>query len=1211
MTHPPPSDHDHREHARTTFGAPVVLEAGAGTGKTAVLVGRLVTWLIGPGWERHAQIGDDEVVAAQALERVLALTFTEKAAGEMASRLTSALELVRGARDELPGLPLATLAADCGIPLATCQTRAAALGVHTDRIEVTTIHAWCRRVLSAFPVEARLHPDFEVDAEGFRRRAVVDEVVAEWVAHDFAADGNPDAVALAAEKLDPECIWKALSQLAEESVDAATLAEDFLSSERLDDARAELLEPLGRLLVPVGVLLASGRKQLGIALECAAWVQEAERAVSAATTFDELQAAFATDSAAASIKRLKAWRHGKFGKTEIAVLQDTDPARDAARDLVPLAGQWAKANPAALRRAAPLLSHLLEEVRERLTARGIVSFGDLLVVADQLLAQDAIRDRLRAGLDQILVDEFQDTDARQYRLVQRLALDGDGERPGLFLVGDPKQSIYGWRQADLRAYDAFKTRLRERFDIEPRTLWVNFRSVPAVLDEVANIIGQVMEPEDGVQPPFQRLEAGAALADAPGFDRVGRRPIEVWVSWRREDDDGRGNAGPGTTSAAARGLEAHAIARDIRELKNADPDLRWRDVAVLIRTKTALDTYLMALRNASIPFLVEGDRNFYRRREVIDATNTIRCILDPTDHIALLAFLRSPTIGVPDAALIPLWERHFPSAITKLGAPDRPALEALHALIDDAATEVPRDVPGIEDVRGWHHSLHDAVEALAHLRQSFTELPADAWVEQVRRLIPIEATEAVRYLGEHRAANLERLFDKVLDALVSGEGGPDAVLRELRLATEDIHPEKDASIGEDEIDAVRVMTIHMAKGLDFAHVYLPDLHHGQAVDLDDRSRVLQLPSGRFEVNLMGLTSPGWHHVRSREREVRHAENVRLLYVAMTRAKQRLVLIGKWPDPHKERHPADARELIELIACRGDGPAEHLVTWADDLASAPAEAFDATGARWRLLDPVESLMVDHRTGSAAALDADAVAVRSDRLHAARTEAAARRDRPLVAAASSLSHEAQVATTRDLHDVDPGDPDPTTSPEAGDLDRPQRTATFARQIGTAVHRFLERLDLASDPVWAAAQALSRVDTDLAELLPPADVPRAAREARAFIESLASSQLIERLRALGDDLLGREVPLLLEPDTRHDGALGAIVGQIDLLYRDPATGDIVVADYKTDVVAEPELTDHARAYHGQGHAYVEAVRRALNLGAPPRFELWFLHHDRVVVV
>src|SRR5262249_40584400 len=158
------------------------------------------------------------------------------------------------------------------------------------------------------------------------------------------------------------------------------------------------------------------------------------------------------------------------------------------------------------------------------------SFEDLLTRAASLIAgHPQVAAELRRAVDQLLVDEFQDTDARQCAIIASLALAGDpADRPGLFLVGDPKQSIYGWRNADLAAYEGLLARVREAGG-SVGTLCVNHRSVPAILREVERVVAPVMERAQGLQPEFEPLAPSVERESSPGFCAGGRAPVEFWL----------------------------------------------------------------------------------------------------------------------------------------------------------------------------------------------------------------------------------------------------------------------------------------------------------------------------------------------------------------------------------------------------------------------------------------------------------------------------------------------------------------------------------------------------------------------------------------------------------------------------------------------------------------------------------------------------------
>ncbi|HZF09001.1 MAG TPA: 3'-5' exonuclease, partial [Thermoanaerobaculia bacterium] len=767
------------------------------------------------------------------------------------------------------------------------------------------------------------------------------------------------------------------------------------------------------------------------------------------------------------------------------------------------------------------------------------------------------------------------------------------------------------------AYDGFVDLVkREGGEVQP--LVENFRSVPAILAEVARVIEPVMREQSGLQPRFQPLLPCAAKAELPGFHKgeIGetgprlrpRRPVEYWVSWKAEGDPGETLAR--TRPGAAAELEADALAADLLDL-HAAHGVRWKDVGVLLRSTGELDVYLEALRRARIPFFVGRDKQYYRRREVIEAAALVRAVLDPGDHLALLTVLRSAAVGVPDAALIPLWQQDFPRHMTELAGPWPDKLANLRQAIEAAAGKVPADVPGIQAVRGWERNLVAAVEALAYLRESWEKDPADRFVERLRRLFLLEATESARYLGAYRLANLDRFFRQLLTALEEGGGDVTGVLRLLRRSVAESEEAEEGRPREGGEDAVSVLTIHGAKGLDFTHVYLLQLHKQSRVDPPGRTEVGVVPSsGRSaEYRLFGAPTPGFDRVEAERAAVEAAERVRTLYVAMTRAKDRLVLAGAWPQRESAPEPAQARTHVDLLLSRPHLPVLADL-WPASAAAGSWSAADPTGALWYLPDLHEREATPEGEREIPELPAPEEVQRGAALLVTRgREAAARMALPWSAAASEEAHERlrELQADSRFEDRAPGE-EPAANPEpAAPREPPDREAAMA--AGGAVHRALESWDLEADPQAELARQRALLPSYLAALLGDARPDRAQRRAAALLDRFAAGPLLPRLCSLAAGVLARELPVLLPPGPRETAPVGYVAGAIDLFYED-RDGALVVADYKTDdVQGEEALTARAAAYAPQGAAYVQAVQEALGLAAPPRFELWFLAAGRVV--
>jgi ATP-dependent helicase/nuclease subunit A len=570
-----------RHLAQCEFGAPLVLEAGAGTGKTAALVARILAWLLGPGWERaetalrsgaDVQAPPPERVAARALSRVVAITFTEAAAAEMATRVDAALcEIERG---ELPiGVDPDALPDE-----RARRSRGGALRSALDHLVVQTIHAYCRHLLLAHPFDADLHPGFEVDADGQVQAEVVREVVERRMRQAYAAPGESVALSLAAAGVGPHEIEGELLALLGRGVGAAALAEDPLAPARVcaqcERLRSTLEAFHSAFAAPLSAVRHGGKAQ-----EVADAVERTRQCLAQPprdlAELEALIAELARHWDATRLARLRKWSNGDLTNSEHEALGAEEPrlAELSARLAAPLE-HWTRLDVPPFAGARRVLADLLAEVEEAMRRRGSVSFSHLLTQTAALVArQPKVARRVRLRIDQILVDEFQDTDRCQCAIVGALALEGPpDERPGLFIVGDPKQSIYGWRSADLVAYEDFVERVCAEGGAR-HALSVNFRSVPAILDEVERVVAPVMIREPGLQPSFQPLVPSPENAAPSQAVEARFAPVEYWISALQE-----GGVPRETSAREAAELEARALAVDLLELRAAE-GVAWRATA--------------------------------------------------------------------------------------------------------------------------------------------------------------------------------------------------------------------------------------------------------------------------------------------------------------------------------------------------------------------------------------------------------------------------------------------------------------------------------------------------------------------------------------------------------------------------------------------------------------------------------------------------------
>lgn len=1222
-------DREARQAAQSIFDRPVIVEAGAGTGKTTILVARVLSWVLGPGWdaaraeitaheEARARRGPaagaaatdepaPETIAARALESVVAITFTEAAAAEMASRVAERLAQIATGDAGAPGFEPELVADSQGGALDrdSMAERARALLGQLDRLTASTIHAFCHALLRRHPLEARLHPEFAIDARGERLEEIVQNVVETRVKEAYAEEelAKSPLVELATHGKSPQQVAEALTELAFEGVLAEGLEPDPFRPELVEEIAAALeTHVAGFLELAAGDLAKVKGTQNPARVERALVATGKALAAARSAGFEGLDLAnhlcreLADTWDGPPWPHLKKWSRGRFGKAEQRTFEErVDGLRELAAALVERIAYLRKADPAFLDVARRALFPLLEEIEREARSSGVVNFQALLRETWRLLHEHRrILERERRGIRQLLVDEFQDTDRLQCDIVRLLALpekaaSGDGPSMGLFIVGDPKQSIYGWRNADLEAYDRL-VELALAAGGERFPLVRNFRSDAAVLAEVDRSVSQVMIEEAGLQPPFESLVPSAS-ADAKPIGELGDgrwAPVEYWVSWGPE-------LRAKTRHAEAAEIEARAIASDIRALHDAGT--RWKDCALLLRSASRVDTYLEGFRDAGVPFVVTSDKQYFRRREVIDASALVRCVVSPADHLALLTWLRSPLVGVPDAALIPLWSRKFPNLLTELEGRDQAAeLEQIEVVVRESAAVVAgatkARIPGLDRIEGWEELLISSVRTLAELRAAFREQPSDRFMEQLRWSFLPEAIESARYLGRYRVANLERLFRSIQVGLDLRGGDVQAVLRQLRrsvglaLEAEEALP-KDAAE-----DAVQVMTIHKAKGLEFGHVYLAQLHaegrisERRQFDADRRWD----SSGQLEYVLFDSPTLGFDEVERHRERVSGAEQVRTLYVALTRAQKRLVLVGKWPEEIKAGRSSQPT-YVELLSKRREHP-ESVAKLASAAGLLDEGVVDAAGVRWKFPGLREPDRLPPRRPEASGLPAPgAIREQSKRLGELRTEAARIMSRPYLGRAS-------------LGDEGHERPSATKGPPKPDLPR-----ATALAIGKTIHHVLETWNLEADASLESDSQVERARAYFRTLVPGDDREEGWEQTVELLERVRSGSLLSRLLSSPESVVARELPILL-PAERDDSErpVAGISGTVDLVLRN-AEGEITVVDYKSDrVESEDELRARGEAYWPQLETYATALGQALVQERPVRAEIWFLWADRV---
>jgi ATP-dependent helicase/nuclease subunit A len=1084
-------DRADRDAARLRLDANVVVEAGAGTGKTTLLTDRILFLVL--GWDRPEAV---------CVDRVVALTFTEKAAGEIKLRLSERLvELVA----RLSGAALAPSAQERADRTrgelrerflkedAEVLTRARAALADLDKAPIGTIHSFCSQLLRLHPVEAGVDPGFRVD-EGEAFEELFESEWARWLDAELG-ERPPDREAwlelLAAADLDEiEALARALCS---EAAELAGLAAP-------DASASAALRDLSRRVAA----LPSGReKPRGKILEAIA--QIVARLDAAAAAADALAPSPAADEPPKprGASWPKAWGE--------------DPA---AETLYENAGAVAAAvsprSEAAVRRAARLLVPFAERFRREYARRGWVSFDGLLRRARDLVRDHPrVREESKRRFTTLLIDEFQDTDPLQGELLMFLA-----EKPGgaakrwqdaepapgrLFVVGDPKQSIYRFRGADIAAYEGFVDRLASCGALLC-DLTANFRSLPAVVEPVNEAFAAAMRAEPGVQPAYvsirparEELSAGPAVrvvavvgeADA----ETGRRAEAAWVAQR----------------IAETGRFAGFSPEGRRPLK---------DFAVLLRSSAALPAYLDAFKRRGIPYAVEIERFFYEAPEVSDFLNLLRALDDMHDRVALAGLLRSPLAALTDDGLLSLARadalsyRRDPPAKT-LPEPERRRAAALFEALRSVRARVGRE------------PLGDVVAA-AFEATNLLELLSRA------------------YHGQQTASNLLKLKRMAVEAADARGASLKEFCARVREAARDSKREGESPLADERLEAVRVLTVHKSKGLEFPVVFAGYLTGRPGGGAEKPVLRRDAATGRAALRLGARASAAMALADLREKALEKSETVRLLYVAMTRAKEELWLLG--------REEPESGSLASHLSPSG--------SW-------PADGRDGRLPVVRVSDASIPETPPVAVAAPPALDAEAIARAWERRAQWREAAAAPRARAATAYLGEAPKHPAVA-------------------EEGER------AIAGAEIGQICHRVLQEWDFKEGGDLAAAVARAR--GALERGAPGARWTEAAREAQAVLNSFLQSTAGKSLAYV--EILGREVPFAY-----GDGRT-VVRGAADLIYR--RDEKIVVVDFKSERVDDGTAAAVRAHYAEQGRIYVEAVRRAWGVSA--EFRVLFLRRPEL---
>jgi ATP-dependent helicase/nuclease subunit A len=1073
----------HPEWVTSHLQVSMAVSAGAGSGKTTSLVGRVAALL------RLPEVNTSQLVV---------ITFTEKAAREVAHKL----------RVALPDVAL-------------------------DEAYVGTIHGFCQSILRRFPIEAGLPPKFTTADE--LTSAVQADARASQALREFfdLAPTMPEVQ----QSLDVLAMFGALGWL---SVLALQIDNDWARwehAERPAPSLAAIRAELARRLDHATESEAYGKAKSATRERIASVLQSLHTELPNVTAINELA--------------LMAKRHLDLCGSSAAF----DPLKAALND--------ASAEPALRTVLAHLVPIIVGSARRRIE-RGELSFDDLLGLSLRLVSSnDDVRRQLRSNHRYLFVDEFQDTDRVQFDLLQQFTrADGGGAPAALFAVGDPKQSIYGFREADVTLFEHVLQHAPHR-----AALTVNRRTRCDVAEWINAVLLERFAAEGADhQVAFEPLQAVRSAGEAGDGAAVSVLGLQS------------GAPAPHSSAEASARAEAADIAATI--LAAVDSDSPWQvgdpgsrrpatfgDVTILVRSRTRLGVLESVLRRAAVPYRVEGGTLIYGSREVYELLRVLRAVDDPTNELVVVGALRTSVLGVSDVELARYRVRaDDPEALGRprgwsvhTDAPG-PVGEALRVIADLAARKHQRTpAEMLAALYDWSRGVAAATaEGASAARETWRRVryaidEARAWSD---------ATGGT--LGEYLAWVARRVED----------------IDRVELATDE---------GE---DSVRIMTVHAAKGLQFPIVVIAGLGGRSAGDTQTGVRWVD---GTPHLRLGRMTTQGWatHSSAAKQREL--AEEARLLYVAFTRAQDHLV-VSLHQQPTKSGPGASpAGRLTPAAVATIDAPGVAAPATATPPFAEPPQRVHAADdgaepteierfsrqprrvwtpssiAKWLhdLSGPTTDLpRMPAMTDGDDEIDGDDATPRGERFGAA------------VAKSSSGATASRLHTDDDLDaiglagaDADDREArDPGNRKEPIEQDRPRRLGgRYGTSKGSAVHAVMQQVSLADPSAGLGTLVQVAAESE--------GVAARSAEIERMVRSLIAAPLFQRMQK------ARRCRREMYVGAHTDGL--TVWGYVDAVFENP-DGTLTIVDFKTDTLVT-SATELADRYRPQMSGYAWALSKA----------------------
>lgn len=818
----------------------IIVEAGAGTGKTTLLINRLCYQILDRGLK---------------VDEIIALTFTEKAAAEIKIRLIKMMREIlvdfalpvkkfklditkylikkRYLEKEKKELPTQEQELD-EIEESLAKIKEEFINKIEEsfelieRAQICTIHSFALQLLNLYPLEAGLAPNIGLD-KGFIRENVFNRIWSAFLEEELVLN-NPRRTVW--EKLLKEF---SLTQLKDFAAILNAPYFDYCEFESSpEEVQAFLLDKISQAKV---LLSAKDNNKTLVS-----YVRLKEAINRLETLAKNLATLTWAENLALPIQDEIAKAGGSRGWNKEEVKQ--------ANDIITLANTLIPQKIDLLKQAYNLFSLLAGKIKTELAQKNMISYDKMILLARDLVKNNLmVRNELKKRFRSIMIDEFQDTDVAQGELLLFLSEEHNScaknwqdivlEQGKLFVVGDPKQSIYRFRGANISAYHKFLELMQNQ---QARTcfLTANFRSQGKIIDFVNKWGHSAIKKEHLIQAPYISLQTNVKI--------IGEKPefLQITSLEKHSVDELRANEA---------NIVANWIKENVGKTKLADNKiLSYKDITILYSTSTSINFYTDALKRLGIPYNLESSGNFYQAQEVIDILNILKVIYDPQDKLALIGVLRSPLCAMKDEELVKLWQQ-----------------KALNIFA--------QNFEGSKAVKDLYKLLRSLNSQSGHI--TLKEL-----IEKIFYKTDFMVLETLASQNEQALANLLK-FERVVLENASNGFTLSQLLFYIETYGKKDKDETQITLDEESFDIVKVMTIHKAKGLESPVVILVDTFKGD--NNFDEDFYIDTLNSKIGLKLGSLKNLNYLILQEKEFLHKKAEKERLLYVALTRAKQKLLI----------------------------------------------------------------------------------------------------------------------------------------------------------------------------------------------------------------------------------------------------------------------------------------------------------------------------------